>query len=55
MGVWGTAIFSDDNAADLRAEYRTMIGDGLSEPEATNRLLKMLMKKQPHRDESRIS
>jgi hypothetical protein len=43
MGVWGTAIFSDDNAADLRADYRTMVGDGLSGPEATNRLLKKWM------------
>ena len=40
MGVWGTAIFSDDLAADLRADYRMMIGDGLTGPEATERLLK---------------
>jgi hypothetical protein len=39
MGVWGTAIFSDDNAADLRDDYRMMLGDGLSGPEATERLL----------------
>ena len=43
MGVWGTAVFSDDNAADLRADYRMMIGDGLSGPEATDRLLKEWM------------
>ena len=43
MGVWGTAVFSDDNAADLRADYRVMIGDGLSGPEATNRLLQKWM------------
>ena len=40
MGVWGTAVFSDDLAADLRDDYRMMIGDGLSGPEATDRLLK---------------
>ncbi|SRR6266851_731819 len=40
MGVWGPAVFSDDLAADLRADYRMMIGDGLSGPEATDRLLK---------------
>jgi hypothetical protein len=40
MGVWGTAVFSDDHAADLRDDYRRMIGDGLSGPEATDRLLK---------------
>ena len=39
MGVFGTDIFSDDNAADLRDEYRTMIGDGISGPEATDRLI----------------
>ena len=43
MGVWGTAIFSDDSAADLRADYRMMIGDGLSGPEATERLMKHWM------------
>jgi hypothetical protein len=40
MGVWGTAIFSDDNAADLREDYRRLIGDGINGPEATDRLLK---------------
>jgi len=43
MGVWGTSIFSDDLAADLRDDYRMMIGDGLSGPEATDRLLKEWM------------
>jgi hypothetical protein len=43
MGVWGTAVFSDDLAADLRDDYRMMIGDGLSGPEATDRLLKQWM------------
>jgi len=43
MGVWGTAIFFDDNASDLRADHRTMIGAGLSGPEATDRLLKKWM------------
>ena len=40
MGVWGTAIFSDDNASDVREEYRALLGDGVSGPEATDRLLK---------------
>jgi hypothetical protein len=39
MGVWGTAIFSDDNAADIREEYRTLLGDDISGPEATDRLI----------------
>src|SRR5579863_2723653 len=40
MGVWGAAIFSDDNASDLRDDYRRLISDGLSGPDATDRLLK---------------
>ena len=40
MGVWGTAIFSDDTACDVRGEYRDLIGDGHSGPEATDILLK---------------
>lgn len=40
MGVWGTAIFSDDNAADIREEYRRLLGDGITAPEATNRLIR---------------
>jgi hypothetical protein len=40
MGVWGTGIFSDDNASDLREDYRRLISDGISGPEATGRLLK---------------
>lgn len=40
MGVWGTAIFSDDNASDLREDYRTLIGEGVSGVDATDRLLK---------------
>jgi hypothetical protein len=43
MGVWGTAVFSDDHAADLRDDYRRMIGDGMSGPEATDRLLRQWM------------
>jgi hypothetical protein len=39
MGVWGAGIFSDDNAADLRDEFRDLIGDGIAGPEATNRLI----------------
>jgi hypothetical protein len=43
MGVWGTAILSDDLASDLRDDYRRMIGDGLSGPEATDQLLRQWM------------
>ncbi len=39
MGAWGTGIFSDDNAADLRDDYRDLIGEGVPGPEATDRLI----------------
>lgn len=40
MGVWGTAVFSDDLASDIRGDYTNALGDGLSGPEATARILK---------------
>jgi hypothetical protein len=36
VGAWGTAIFSDDLAADIRGDWRDHIGDGMS-PEAATR------------------
>jgi hypothetical protein len=39
MGIWGTAIFSDDNAADLRDEYRDLVGAGVDGSQATDRLI----------------
>ncbi len=39
MGTWGTGIFADDNAADLREDFRDMIARGISGPEATDRLI----------------
>lgn len=39
MGAWGTALFSDDTACNVRDDYRDQIGEGLSGPEATDRLL----------------
>jgi Domain of unknown function (DUF4259) len=39
VGAWGTAIFSDDTALDIRDEWRDAILDGLSAEEATARLL----------------
>lgn len=40
MGAWGTGIFQDDTACDVRDDYRDHIGDGLSGPESTARILK---------------
>jgi hypothetical protein len=38
MGTWGTGIFADDTAADIRDDWREAIWDGLSPEEATARL-----------------
>lgn len=38
MGAWGTAIFSDDFACDIRDEFRDLIGDGLAPEDSTRRL-----------------
>jgi hypothetical protein len=40
MGTWGVGLFSDDLTADLRADFRDHIGDGLSSREATDALLR---------------
>ena len=42
MGVWGTAIFSDDVAADARNEYRGHLEYGLDGPAATDKVLEAL-------------
>src|SRR5437899_11658777 len=47
MGVWGSGIFADDNASDLREEYRKLIGDGVAGPAATDRLIEEWA---PHKD-----
>ena len=39
MGTWGTAIFSDDIATDVRDVFTDMIGEGLSTTAATKCLL----------------
>ena len=40
MGAWGTAIFSDDTAADVRDAFTDFVAKGLSPTEATSRLLR---------------
>jgi hypothetical protein len=39
MGTWGTTLFSDDTARDVRDRYRELVGDGLSGFLATSSLL----------------
>jgi hypothetical protein len=40
MGVWGTSIFSDDTASDVRGGYRDLVGNGLAGHEATDKILR---------------
>ena len=40
MGAWGTAIFSDDTAGDVRDRFRELIGKGLSTEQATDKLFR---------------
>ena len=35
MGVWGTALFSDDVACDIRDHYRQLLDDSVEDSEAT--------------------
>ena len=37
MGAWGAALFADDDAADLRGDYRTYLADAQSDAGATDR------------------
>src|SRR5579863_5403116 len=39
MGVWGTGIFQDDTASDIREDYRDHLGNGLIGLDATKRIL----------------
>ena len=40
MGAWGTALFSDDTACDVRDSYLDLVGNGPTGPEATKTLLR---------------
>lgn len=39
MGAWGTAVFSNDTASDVRSEFRDLIADGVDPQTATDRLV----------------
>lgn len=39
MGTWGTSIFSDDFASDIKNEFRDLIGIGKSPEVATNEII----------------
>jgi hypothetical protein len=40
MGTWGTGIFDDDTACDVRGHYRRALRAGVPGPEATDQLLR---------------
>ncbi|HZD75885.1 MAG TPA: hypothetical protein VE218_02700, partial [Acidobacteriaceae bacterium] len=54
MGAWGTAVFSDDTACDVRESYLDHLGDGLSGPDATKALLRQWSGSLTDRDESPV-
>jgi hypothetical protein len=39
MGTWGTGLYSDDTACDVRDDYRDILGDGVIEPQATKQII----------------
>lgn len=39
MGAWGTGLWSDDTACDVRATYREALEDGLSDEDATGKVV----------------
>ncbi|VTQ88092.1 hypothetical protein [Hathewaya histolytica] len=41
MGAWGTAIFSDDTADDIRSEYNSLLSVGATDEEATSIIFNM--------------
>ncbi len=54
MGAWGTAIFSDDTAADVRDDYRDLLGDGLEPAAATDALLERMKETVADSDEGPV-
>src|SRR5262245_51539144 len=54
MSAWGTAVFSDDLAADVRDAYRELIGEGLSSTEAVEKLLAQFASSVADRDEGPV-
>lgn len=54
MGTWGTAIFSDDLASDVKSEFRNKIGFGKTSIEATEELLKDYSEEIKDSDESSV-
>lgn len=54
MGTFGTAIFSDDFACDIRDEFKALIGDGMTSEEATKYLLASNLDSSTDEDEASV-
>lgn len=54
MGASSSAIFDDDVAADVRAEWRDAILDGLEADEATARVLAEFAEALDHGDDAKV-
>lgn len=54
MGTWGTGLYSDDLAADVREEFRDLLGEGLTAEAAVNRLRKEYKSSLRDRDEEAV-
>jgi hypothetical protein len=52
VGVWGTGVFSDDTAADVRGEYRAHIEDGVDGRDATDKVLEVFRESLDDRDDA---
>lgn len=55
MGAWGTGIFQDDTACDIRDEYKQLLGEGLGAPEAKVRILAAYKSSFDDPDESTVA
>ena len=54
MGAWGSAIYSDDLACDIRDSFKELIGDGLDSEQATSVLVKEYQDSINDRDENSV-
>lgn len=54
MGTWGSAIFSDDVACDVRVSYRELLEDGIESSKATHLLLEQFADLLDDQDDSPV-
>jgi hypothetical protein len=54
MGAWGPGLFSDDLARDVRADYRELIQDGVTDEDATRRIVERYLAEPADPDEDPV-